>query len=69
MKVGTNDFFRILREEAKMPPDPMELVYPKELPLFNKYDEYLTEGFARKGSAYDGLDVKTIRETILKWNV
>ena len=52
-----------------MPLDPMELFYPKELPLFNKYDEYLPEGSVRKGSTFDVLDVKTMRETILKWNV
>ncbi len=32
--------------------DPLELVYPKELPLFDKYDEYLPESLVRKGFAW-----------------
>ena len=68
MKVSADDFFRILKEEAEMPLDPMELVYPKELPLFDKYDEYLPEELVRKGFAFGVLDVETMRKTILDWN-
>jgi len=68
MKVNKDDFFRILKEEAEMPLDPMELVYPKELPLFDKYDEYLPEELVRKGFAFGVLDVETMRKTILSWN-
>ena len=67
MKVDAKDFFRIVREEAEKPLDPMELVYPKELPLFDKYDEYVPEELVRKGFAFGVLDVETMRDTILSW--
>ena len=43
MKVDEDTFFRTLFEEIQKPMDPLELVYPKELPLFDKYDEYLPD--------------------------
>ena len=67
MKVDARDFFQIVREEAEKPLDPMELVYPKELPLFDKYDEYVPEELVRKGFAFGVLDVETMRDTILSW--
>ena len=67
MQVDAKDFFRIVREEAEMPLDPMELVYPKELPLFDKYDEYVPEELVRKGFAFGVLDVETMRDTVLGW--
>ena len=30
----------------------MDLVYPNEVPLFDKYDEYLPEELVKKGFAY-----------------
>ena len=67
MKVDAENFFRIIKEEAEIPFDPMELVYPKELPLFDKYDEYLPEELVRKGFAFGVLDVETMRDTVLSW--
>ena len=68
MKVSEEDFYRIVREEIKKPIDPLELVYPKELPLFDKYDEYLPEELVRKGFAYGVLDLGEMKKTILNWN-
>ena len=67
MKVGREDFFRILAEEIEKPLDPMELLYPGELPLFDKYDEYLPEELVRKGFACGVLDTKELRQTIQSW--
>jgi len=67
MKVSEDDFYRILKEEAEKPLDAMELVYPKELPLFDKYDEYLPEELVRKGFAYGVLDIQTMKDVILSW--
>ena len=67
MKVSEDDFYRIVREEIQKPFDPLELVYPKESPLFDKYDEYLPEELVRKGFAYGVLDVEEMKDTILKW--
>ena len=67
MKAGEETFFRVLSEEIRKPIDPMELVYPKELPLFDKYDEYLPEELVKKGFALGVLDVDGLREKILSW--
>ena len=67
MKVSEAEFYRILREEIQKPIDPLELVYPKELPLFDKYDEYLPEELVRKGFALGVLDLEGMKEAILSW--
>lgn len=67
MKADEETFFRVLAEEIRKPIDPMELVYPKELPLFDKYDEYLPEELVKKGFAFGVLDVDGLREKVLSW--
>lgn len=67
MKADEATFFRVLAEEIRKPIDPMELVYPKELPLFDKYDEYLPEELVKKGFALGVLDVDGLREKVLGW--
>ena len=67
MKADESAFFRVLAEEIRKPIDPMELVYPKELPLFDKYDEYLPEELVKKGFALGVLDVDGLREKVLSW--
>ena len=67
MKADESAFFRVLSEEIRKPIDPMELVYPKELPLFDKYDEYLPEELVKKGFALGVLDVDGLREKVLSW--
>ena len=67
MKTSEEDFYRIVKEEIRKPMDPLELVYPKELPLFDKYDEYLPEALVRKGFAYGVLDMEGLKKAILGW--
>ncbi|MGM9550197.1 MAG: DEAD/DEAH box helicase [Faecousia sp.] len=67
MKADEDTFFRVLFEEIRKPIDPLELVYPKELPLFDKYDEYLPEELVKKGFACGVLDLGGLREIILRW--
>lgn len=67
MKADESAFFRVLAEEIRKPIDPMELVYHKELPLFDKYDEYLPEELVKKGFALGVLDVDGLREKVLSW--
>ena len=67
MKVDAEAFFRIVAEEIRKPMDPMELVYPKELPLFDKYDEYLPEELVKKGFALGVLDLEGLRAAVLGW--
>ena len=67
MKVGPHEFFRIVSEEIQKPIDPLELVYPKELPLFDKYDEYLPEELVRKGFALGVLDLEGAKACMRQW--
>lgn len=67
MKADERTFFQVVSEEIRKPIDPLELVYPGELPLFDKYDEFLPEELVRKGFAYGVLDLDGLRETILSW--
>ena len=67
MQADGETFFRVVLEEIRKPMDPMELVYPKELPLFDKYDEYLPEELVRKGFALGVLDLDGLRAAVLSW--
>jgi len=67
MKAGKEEFFRVVKQAAKEPIDPMELLYPKEEPLFEKYDEFLPMELVRKGFAYGILDVEGMLKRIAQW--
>ena len=67
MKASKETFFKVIKEEANKDYDPLDLVFPKEVPLFNKYDEYLPESLVKKGFAYGVLNVKELREKINTW--
>ena len=67
MKATKEQFFAVLAEEAAKPLDPMELVYPGEVPVFEKYDEFLPEELVRKGFAYGILDIDTMRKRVLEF--
>ena len=45
----------------------MELVYPKEVPIFEKYDEYLPAELVRKGFAYGVLDIDGMLTAVDSW--
>lgn len=68
MKTDEKDFYRIVSEEAGKDIDPLELVYPKEVPVFEKYDEYVPEELVRKGFAYGVLDIEGMRDRVLSWS-
>lgn len=68
MKATKEEFFKVLAETAKQPLDPMELVYPGEVPLFEKYDEFVPPELIKKGFAYGILDIFGMKERILGWN-
>ena len=67
MKATREEFFRILAEQARQPLDPMELVYPGEVPLFEKYDDFLPEELVRKGFAYGILGIDEMKMRIRGW--
>lgn len=68
MDVDEKEFYKVLTEEAGIPYDPMELVYPNELPIFDKYDEYLPPELLRKGFAYGVLDIEAVHARIHEWS-
>lgn len=65
MKGNTREFFQVVAEELAKPIDPLELVYPNELPVFNKYDEYLPPELVVKGFARGVLDLEGLRRSAL----
>lgn len=67
MKADKAEFFRVLAEEAEKPFDPMDLVYPNEIPLFEKYDQYVPAELVRKGFAYGILAVDEMKSRIRDW--
>ena len=67
MQVSEEEFYAILAEEAEKQFDPLELVYPKEVPVFEKYDEYVPEELVRKGFACGVLDIAGMKQRIRSW--
>ena len=69
MKATKDEFFKVLCEVAKQPLDPMELVYKGEVPLFDKYDEFLPEELVKKGFAYGILGIEEMKARIDSWRI
>ena len=67
MKATTEEFCYILAEEAKSEFDPMSLVYPNEVPVFEKYAEYLPAELVKKGFAYGVLNIGEMKQRIFQW--
>ena len=67
MQVSEMAFYQMVCEEAEKSFDALELVYPKEVPVFEKYDEYVPEELVRKGFAYGVLDLEGMRKRVLTW--
>ena len=68
MKVQPEEFFRVLAEEAAVEFDPLELVYPNEVPMFEKYDQFVPPELIKKGFAYGILDISGMKERIAEWS-
>ena len=67
MQAGEEEFYRIVTEEAAKDFDSLELVFPKEVPVFEKYDEYVPEELVRKGFALGVLDVEGMKKRVRSW--
>ena len=68
MQADETEFYEIVCEEAATDFDPLELVYSTEVPVFEKYDEYVPEELVRKGFARGVLDVNGMKKRVLTWN-
>ncbi|HIU05414.1 MAG TPA: DEAD/DEAH box helicase [Candidatus Coprousia avicola] len=69
MKADAETFFRVLADEADALENPIELVYPSEVPYFDKYDELLPAELVRKGFAEGVLDVEGMRRRVREWRL
>lgn len=69
MKATREEFFEVLKEKEKQPLDPMELVYPGEVPIFEKYDEFVPPELVRKGFAYGILATDEMKARIRGWEL
>ena len=67
MKAGEREFFSVVKDAAERLEDPMELLYPAEIPYFEKYDELVPTELVRKGFAEGVLDVAGMRERVAQW--
>lgn len=67
MKAAKEEFFRVLKAEAAKAFDPIELVYQGEIPLFEKYDEFIPPELVRKGFAYGILGIDEMKQRIQGW--
>ena len=66
MKADREEFCRVVAEEASKEFDPLDLVYPGEVPLFEKYDEFVPDELIRKGFAHGVLDVESMKERMFR---
>ncbi len=67
MQVSEEEFYKIVCQEAAKQFDPLELVYPKEVPVFEKYDEYVPSELVRKGFAFGVLDLEGMKQRVHSW--
>ena len=67
MRANEDTFWNVLEAEAEKDFDPIDLVYPNEVPYFDKYDEMLPAELVRKGFAEGVLDIAGMRERVRQW--
>ena len=68
MKEDERAFFSVVCDAAERLEDPMELLYPAEVPYFEKYDELVPESLIRKGFAEGVLDVAGMKARVAEWD-
>ena len=67
MRADEDTFWSVLEAEAEKDFDPLDLVYPGEVPYFDKYDELLPAELVRKGFAEGVLDIEGMRARVRSW--
>ena len=68
MTVTEEEFYQITAQEAEEKFEPMELLFPKEVPVFEKYDEYVPAELIRKGFALGVLDIDGMKQRVRGWS-
>ncbi len=67
MREDERSFFAVVCDAAERLEDPMELLYPSEVPYFEKYDELVPVSLVRKGFAEGVLDVDGMKARAAEW--
>ena len=67
MKADEETFYRVVAAESEADFAPIDLVYPGEVPYFDKYDEMMPAELVRKGFAEGVLDIEGMRERVTGW--
>lgn len=67
MREDERAFFSVVCAAAEALQDSMELLYPAEIPYFEKYDELVPEQLIRKGFALGVLDVAGMKRRVAEW--
>lgn len=67
MQASETEFYEVVCEEANTEFDPLTLVYPNEIPVFEKYDEYVPSELVRKGFANGVLDIEGMKKCVSVW--
>ena len=65
--VTEEEFFTVVSDAAEQDFPAIDLVYPGEVPYFDKYDEYVPESLVRKGFAEGVLDIAGMRARVTGW--
>ena len=66
-EIDERAFYTVVANEAEALDDPMGLIYPGEVPTFEKYDELVPELLVRKGFAEGTLDVAGMKARVAQW--
>ncbi|MDD6254504.1 MAG: DEAD/DEAH box helicase [Eubacteriales bacterium] len=67
MQASEQEFYKTVTHMAERGVNPMELLYPREVPSFDKYDEFLPDELVRKGFAYGVLETGEMLDRVLGW--
>jgi ATP-dependent Lhr-like helicase len=67
MEADAATFYRTVAAAAHDLTDPLTLMYPDEVPDFNKYDRFLPPQLVRKGFACGVLDIDGMRARVREW--
>ena len=60
-------FYAAVTQAARELTDPLTLMYPDEIPDFNKYDRFLPPQLVRKGFACGVLDLDGMQARVRQW--
>ena len=66
LQTSLDRLLEVMRAEISKPIDSMTLLYPKEKPVFDKYDDRLPVELTRKGFAYGVLDIEGMRRRVMQ---